>query len=99
MPQPKKSKATSSALTKEHFDQAIKTLATKEDLKRQIADGVKHVMGHTNTQTEKLTGKLDQMDESINIKLDAIYKMLDVRKEMEKHREWIKKIAEKSGVK
>lgn len=54
-------------LTQEHFDQVIKGLATKEDLK-----------GFTTKQD------LNDLEERMNEKLDAIHQMLDVRNRVEK---------------
>lgn len=90
MPQPKKSKST--ALTKEHFDQALKNLPTKADLDRKLVDSVKHVMGHTNTQISRIESKLDEMDEGINIKLDAIHPMLDIRDRVTRLEEQVKQL-------
>lgn len=66
MPKPKKS--TSSPLTKEHFDKAITSLATKEHLK---AEG------------DSIRNKIAGLENIMNIKFDAIIELLDVRKEVE----------------
>ncbi len=62
-------------LTKEHFEQQLGKLATKTDLDNLEA--------HIDSEALVIRQELKQGFQSVDIKLEAIYKMLDVRKRVE----------------
>ena len=63
------------AVKKEYFDEKFKNLATKHDLENLEA--------HIDSEALVIRQDLKQGFQSVDIKLDAIYKMLDVRKRVE----------------
>jgi hypothetical protein len=68
-------------LTQEHFDQTLKGLATKKDLESLA----------TKADLERSATKQDltDLEERLNLKLDAIHQMLDVRYRVEKLEETV----------
>lgn len=57
-------------LSKDYFDEQLQTLAAKTDVHR------------LETNIQKLAQGLDERFSSVNLKLDAIYQMLDVREQV-----------------
>ena len=63
------------SIKKEYFDAHFKNLATKGDLQNLEA--------HIDSENLVIKRELKQGFQSVDIKLEAIYKMLDVRKRVE----------------
>ena len=87
-----------SQLTKKHFDSQLKKLATKNHLDARLSDQSQQLKAHTDTQVTNLRKQIKQGFESVDLKLEAIYEILDVRQRMEKHERWIQAAAKKIGV-
>ncbi len=99
-------------LTKEHFEQQLGKLATKDDLKKLVSkDDLDEKLKRlaTKTDLENLEVHIDaetlaikkQMKEgfhSVDLKLDAIFEMLDVRQRIEKYDKWFQQLAKNAGV-
>ncbi len=84
-------------LTKEHFEQQLGKLATKDDLKKLVSKDdldeklkrlatktdLENLEAHIDAETLVIKRELKQGFQSVDIKLDAIYEMLDVRKRVQ----------------
>ena len=88
-----------SQLTKEHFDQQLGKLVTKNHLDARLSDQTRQLKAHTDTQVTDLRKQIKQGFESVDLKLEAIYEMLDVRQRLEKHERWFRDVANKIGIK
>ena len=77
-------------LTQKHFDEQLKRLASKADLENLEA--------HIDSETFAIKKQLKEGFDSVDLKLEAIYKMLDVRQRMEKHERWLDQLASKIGI-
>ena len=100
-------------LTKEHFDQQLKKLvskgeldeklkrlATKDDLKNLATKtDLDNLEAHVDAEALAIRKQLKEGFQTVDLKLEAIYEMLDVRQRMEKHEQWLQQLAKKTGVK
>ena len=68
-------------LTKEYFDERLKTLATKADL----VDQTKDLKAYARAQTEELARMVKDGFDGVDRQLAGIIQMLDVRKRLEEH--------------
>jgi hypothetical protein len=67
-------------LTKEHFDQVISGLATKEGLAQQTEE----LKAYAREQTEELAGMVSQGFEDVHRRLDVIAQVKDIQQTMDR---------------
>ena len=73
-----------SQLTKEYFDQQLGKLATKEDLKPLVTKAeLENLKAHIDTEVHALREEMKQGFKSVDLKLEAIHELLDVRQRVE----------------
>ena len=70
-------------LTKEHFDEQLKKLVTKDELSARLTDQTRQLKDYTDTQLTKLREEMKEGFQNVDLQLAAIHEMLDVRKRVE----------------
>ena len=68
-----------SSLSKEHFDKQLHKLATKSQLKGLDSSVRRQFTDHANQLKDYTNSQLKQLEERLNVKLDAIIELLDVQ--------------------
>ncbi len=81
-------------LTKKDLQEALKPLATKQDLQSQT----KELKAYARQQTEELAGMIKHGFDKVDERFDAVSESLDVRQHLAEHDRQITKIAQALNV-
>ena len=90
-------------LTQEHFDKQLKKLVSKDELDDKLKrlatkTDLDNLEAHIDAEAFAIRKQLKEGFRSVDLKLDAIFEMLDVRQRMEKHDKWFQQLAKNAGV-
>ncbi len=90
-------------LTQEHFDKQLKKLVSKDELDEKLKrlatkTDLDNLEAHIDAEALAIRKQLKEGFRSVDLKLDAIFEMLDVRQRMEKHDKWFQQLAKNAGV-
>ncbi len=74
--------------TQEHFDKQLKKLVSKDELDEKLKrlatkTDLENLEAHIDAETLAIKKQMKEGFHSVDLKLDAIYEMLDVRKRVE----------------
>ena len=94
---------SSPPLSKRHFDAQIKKLATKEELKtlatKPQLDRVELSFSCKLSDHKEYTDiRLKALEERLNVKLDAIIELLDVRKDVERLKDEVRELKTRAAI-
>lgn len=71
-------------LSKEHFDEQLKRLVTKDDLTQQLAKQTEDLKAYARGQTEGLARMVNEGFEDVHRRLDVIAQVQEIQQTMER---------------
>jgi DNA anti-recombination protein RmuC len=73
-----------SDLTKEHFDEQLRRLVTKDDLAQQLAQQTEALKAYAREQSEDLARMVNEGFEDVHRRLDIIAQVQQIQQTMER---------------